>query len=416
MSLLKPYKQRKLLFLEIALLSLMVLSLPSLEAPKNIFLVLFVGVAILRQLKTINLKVWGGWDWMFLAILVSAFLSTVFAGLSPGDEWKGFRVLLTFIGAGWLVSRSAYSTKEIAWIFWIIIFSAIPPLFYGLWEFLIILTKDSLELHSVGHTNHTAIYLTMIFGAALGASLSFWRSSSNLQKIILFVLPVIFYLSLIVTSSRAAFAVGTIISGILIYLLSSNKKEMLQSALIILMLFSGTIFLNAPILQKQISNQNNRDVLAGRGVIWNTTIEAANLHPILGIGIDNRANVTKDIIKKSIEARHGEFNEDNYDFHYKHSHSFYLTNIAERGLVGSLVTLVFIFMWLWYLIKTFYITRLSNEGAYLWAGSLSAWCATFVIGFVNTTFHHEHGILACLFLGLHLAFLNKKGLKLKKSF
>jgi hypothetical protein len=26
------------------------------------------------------------------------------------------------------------------------------------------------------------------------------------------------------------------------------------------------------------------------------------------------------------------------------------------------------------------------------------------IGFVNTTFHHEHAILACLFLGLYLSY------------
>jgi hypothetical protein len=107
MSILEAYKQQKLLCLELVFLLFMILSLPSFEAPKNIFLVLFVTVAIFRQLKTPSLRSWVGWDWMFLIIIVSALLSTVFAGLSPGDEWKGFRVLLTFIGVGWLVSRAA---------------------------------------------------------------------------------------------------------------------------------------------------------------------------------------------------------------------------------------------------------------------------------------------------------------------
>jgi len=139
-------------------------------------------------------------------------------------------------------------------------------------------------------------------------------------------------------------------------------------------------------------------------VIWNTTIEAARLYPIFGIGIDNRAVVTKDEIKRSVESRHEVFDESRYDFHYKHSHNFYLTNIAERGLVGAVVTLFFILIWFWHLVKTFYLTKLSSQGAYLWAGSMGAWITTFGIGFVNTTFHHEHGILACLFLGMHLAY------------
>ena len=51
-----------------------------------------------------------------------------------------------------------------------------------------------------------------------------------------------------------------------------------------------------------------------------------------------------------------------------------------------------------------------TQGRYLWAGSFSAWLVTFGIGFVNTTFHHEHGILACILLGLFVSYMtfNKK--------
>lgn len=413
MSLLTAYKEQKLICLELSLLSLMIISLPSLEAPKNIFLVFFVGVAVLRQLKTMSLRAWGNWDWMFLAIVVSAFLSTVFAGLTPGDEWKGFRVLLTFIGVGWLLSRSASSDMELSWIFWMAILSAVPPLLFGLWELLVIHTKNSLELHSVGHVNHSAIYLTIIFGASFGASLSLWRSVKTSKKIILFALPTLFYMSLIVGQSRAAFGIGTLIGIILTILLVHNKKEMIALLFSFFVALVSMVFIHTPIVEKQIANQEANDVLSGRAVIWKTTIEAAKISPWLGIGIDNRGVLRKEDLKKSFEARHELFDESQYDFHFKHAHSFYLTNIAERGVVGAIVTLCFILMWLWYLIKYFYIARLSSEGAYLWAGSVSAWVATFGTGFVNTTFHHEHGILACLFLGLHLSFLNTHRAKLK---
>jgi hypothetical protein len=50
----------------------------------------------------------------------------------------------------------------------------------------------------------------------------------------------------------------------------------------------------------------------------------------------------------------------------------------------------------------------SSNCMYFWAGSLSAWITTFGIGIVNSTFHHEHAILAMILLGLHLSFLRKK--------
>ena len=52
----KMHSEEKLFFYEFIFLSLMVASLPSLEAPKNIFLVSFVSIATIRQLKNIQLQ------------------------------------------------------------------------------------------------------------------------------------------------------------------------------------------------------------------------------------------------------------------------------------------------------------------------------------------------------------------------
>jgi O-antigen ligase len=168
-------------------------------------------------------------------------------------------------------------------------------------------------------------------------------------------------------------------------------------------------------MERQLQLQSTNQSLNGRAEIWHTTIEAARLYPLLGIGIDNRALISEDIIKKSVESRHEIFNKDYYNFKFKHSHSFYLTNIAERGILGFMVTLCFILMWLQSLTKSYSQAKLDNQSAYLWMGSMSAWLATFGIGFVNTTFHHEHGILACLFLGLHISYLNTHRIKLKRK-
>jgi O-antigen ligase len=207
-----------------------------------------------------------------------------------------------------------------------------------------------------------------------------------------------------VGQSRAAVGVGTGLILLFTLTLSSNSRLKIGTLLLSIFIFILSTFFAGGVVDKQLKNQEAHDVLSGRSRIWNVTLEAAKLYPVFGIGIDNRAVVTREVIKNSIESRHGFFDDSNYDFSYKHSHSFYLTNIAERGVVGSVITLFFIFMWLRQLFKTYYLTKQSDQAAYLWAGSMGAWMTTFGIGFVNTTFHHEHGILSCLFLGLYLSY------------
>ena len=224
MNLISQFKKLHLIYLELTLLFLMLLSLPSLEAPKNIFLVLFVVTATIRQVKTKSLMIWGHWDSMFLAVITSAFFSTIFAGLAPGHEWSGFGTLLTFMSIGWLISRSKYSSKQLGWIFWLTILSALPPLCWGLVQYLVLHTKSSLELHSVGHVNHSAIYLTMIFGATFGLLLSFLKDSNAIKQTSLILLTTIFYVALLLGSSRAAVGIAIVLTILFSLIFLRNLK------------------------------------------------------------------------------------------------------------------------------------------------------------------------------------------------
>ncbi len=237
----------------------------------------------------------------------------------------------------------------------------------------------------------------------------------KLKRAFLMLLTILFYVALIIGGSRAAVGIGIIVTILFSLLFVRNLKINLLIFCCLTLLTLPTLFLSSGVIERQLQLQSQNQTLNGRSEIWHTTIEAARLYPLLGIGIDNRAFVTEEIIKKSIESRHEDFNRDYFNFNFKHSHSFYLTNIAERGVLGFIVTLSFILMWFQSLIKSYSQAKLSIQSAYLWMGSMSAWLATFGIGFVNTTFHHEHGILACLFLGLHLCFLNTNKMKLKRK-
>ena len=398
------YRRSSWLTLELILLSLMIISLPSLEAPKNIFLIFYVAVSSLRQIKSKAMRSWGTWDWMFLTILGSALLSTIYAGMPGNGEWKGFRVLVTMISTGWLISRSNYSKKEIAWLFGLTVLSTIPPLLFGHWQYLYAHTKPDLRLHSVGHVNHSAIYLTMIYGAALGWLISCRDSVNKSKKFLLSILTIVLFISLIIGQSRGAFGVGFILTISLILILGKNLKLKLLMLSFLASISILAVMLNAGIVQKELNNEKNHYVLSDRDRVWNVSLEAARFSPIFGIGMSNWGYIKLQDLKESVEKRHEEFNPNKYLLQVGHSHNVYLTALVDRGFVGLIVTLLFMFYWLGQLIKTFYITKISNQATYLWAGSFSAWLTTFGVGFVNTTFHHEHGILACLFLGFYLTY------------
>ena len=395
-------KENKLKALELALLGLMVLALPSLEAPKNIFLVFYVVVALFRQISTKSFS-WQFWDWLFLLCIGSALLSAMFAGITPGDEWKGFRVLVTYVSLGWLVSRANYSKTEMAWLFGIAVIGVIPPLIWGYCQYLWLHTKHDLQLHSVGHVNHSAIYIAILFGASVGASLGLWQSASVKMRIVLLSLSVFLLVGLFVGDSRGALGVAALLALVLITVLSRNVKMKWFAYGVLVIAALLAVALNASVVTKQIGLQNKGMILSYRDKVWNVSLEASRFYPVLGVGLDNWKLIKREDIKKSVEARHKTYNPDDYYF-AGHSHNVYLTALVERGYLGLFVLLLLIFAWLRQLVKTFALTRNDATATYLWAGSFSAWLVTFGVGTVNTTLHHEHGILAFLFLGLYLSY------------
>jgi len=144
---------------DLLMLSFLIISLPSVEAPKNIFLVFYLLSRIsfeFAEWKKRKIK-WTRWDSLFLTFALTALLSTIFAGMpllagvSHLEEWKGYSVLMTAILTGWLLSRAEYNRENYQGLFKLIVLSALPPLLWGLYQYLIIHTKQTLELHSVGH-------------------------------------------------------------------------------------------------------------------------------------------------------------------------------------------------------------------------------------------------------------------------
>jgi len=403
----KIYFKNKLKFLELSFLSLFLVFLPSFEAPKNIFLAGYLVVALYRQSQP-SLK-WGMWDWIFLSLIVSSFLSALFPGLAGFNEWKGFRGMLLWVTFGWTIFRADYDLNEKKYLFIFAILMTLPPLVWGLMESLVLHTKDALQLHSVGHVNHSAIYLCIMAGSACSFLLSRLQATRKKYILIATLLFIFLLASVIITDSRGAFGIAFLLNYS-IFLLSkvSVKTKILSLALLSTFLVTIVFIMPAPVVKKQIANQENHIVLSYRDKVWQAAFEVARLHPLLGIGSGNWNHIKMDQIKSAVESRGETFNVEDFALQYHHPHNIYLSNLVDRGILGFIIFLNFMLIWLITLINSYKKFNQDSKAMLFIMGSFSAWTTIFGIGLVNTTFHHENALLALFFLSLHLNYLRQK--------
>ena len=150
----------------------MLIFLPSFEAPKNLFLASYVLLSLTRQFKNSNSLRLEKIDYVFLLLLATAFLSTIFSGLH-GHEWKGFKSFFTVFIFGWTFAKSQYTKETIRGIFLCAILTILPPLFFGLYELLWAKHSTFLKIHSVGFVNASGLYLMATASAAMSYLLFF---------------------------------------------------------------------------------------------------------------------------------------------------------------------------------------------------------------------------------------------------
>ena len=196
------------------------------------------------------------------------------------------------------------------------ILGTLPPLAWGLIQYMVIHTKDTLQLHSVGHVNQSAIYLGIILGADLSVTLSISRDAGLISRIGLMLLPIIFFVSIIIGQSRGVFGISLIRLSLIILLIPNPKKIKAIAFALFAIILGLMPLMNAAIIQKQIANQNANNTLSNRDRVWNVSIEAARFYPIFGVGNGNWKHITLDDLKKSRAERDVPFDEKNYTIQY----------------------------------------------------------------------------------------------------
>lgn len=391
---------------EFALLLSLIFFIPLFEVPKNLLLVAFAMVWIGNRYRDgWNAHCggrWDSWDTLFLVWLISAYVIAAFAGIRK-NEWHGVNDLWRYVSLVWLLKRSGYEDRQWRAIYAGIAVSTLVATLWGLAALTVPHKYAGVELHSVGHVNHSATYVAISIGAVLSGLVAYWpRMEPRLRAAGLFTL-LVFAIAIVLAGSRAATLVSLVILVVMGALWSRRSKSVLLVIALALGLFATSIqtFDKDMHRKNELAKASANPMLNERYPLWHQAYAAWRAHPWFGVGLDNFDEIDAGMVKRWVEERGDPYDAEAYASS-SHAHSLYLTTLAERGIVGLTVVLAVLLGWGISLLRSWPRQTDLRLHWMVWGGAVSALIATVAIGVVNTTLHHEHGLLAMLLLGAWL--------------
>ncbi|MDA1107183.1 MAG: O-antigen ligase family protein [Proteobacteria bacterium] len=390
---------------EFILLLGLVMALPLLEAPKNLLWGAWIITWLYHRVRDKDYGgPWDAWDSLIALLIASGYVGVAFAGLH-NKEWGGANDILRYGSILWALKRSGYGEREFRWLIVTVIISTLIALGATLWGLYVSHSHGTLKLHSVGHVNHSAIYLAISYGIALAAVMAFWGRLGWMTRVAALFATGAFATGVFITSSRGA--VGAMLVLTFFMSLAWSRRSKAIAAITMATLIATayiTYSSKVNVFTKHQGSVATDDVLSHRGEIWNAAVVTWRQFPLFGVGMGNYSQISTERIKQWVEASGRTYVASNY-LSYAHGHSLYLNTLAERGLFGLGVLVILLSAWFYGLLRYLPGVHDENMAWMLWGGSLSAWLVTVGVGTVNTTLHHEHAILSVLMLGTWLAYL-----------
>lgn len=394
---------------ETGLLLAFCIFLPLVEMPKNLAWLLYVVTWLANRARAGD---WGGrwdrWDTLFALWIGSGYLVAAFSGLQ-GSEVGGAHELARYALLGWLVKRAGYTGQEMRWLLGALVLSTVLGLAHGYWRIFSGASKGALlQLHSVGHVNHTAIYLAIMLGVCASWLFARWRAWTAVPRAVALALCALLLVSLVVTASRGAFGAALLMLLALACAWWPRWRAPLAIVLSAAVLaVVGAIGLSSELVRKQESVEARQDVLQGRDAIWRMALAAWERYPWFGVGMDNYSLITHERVREWRALAGKEYNEARYQ-RFPHAHNLFVNALAERGMAGFAALAAVLAAWLGALLLRRPRPADDDTDWLLWGSAAGAWIITVGVGLVNTTLHHEHGLLAALLLGLWLSTLNPR--------
>lgn len=383
----------------------LVLTLPLMEAPKNLLWAAYILTWLYNRIQARDFGGgWDGWDTLIVCWLLSGYIVAMFAGLHQ-DEWEGPNDVFRYVAVLWLVKRSRFGKDELKKLLLAVIISTAVATAYAFWSLLVSHTRANLELHSVGHVNHSAIYLAISIGVLLSYVLAFWKRLGNPMRAGLMLLLATFTTALMLTSSRAAI-IGAVLLALLfgVVWLRRSRRPVMTIAATLIVLAGLAVSTDFQAVREHMAQTKSNSLLQVRTQIWNAGLAAWRKFPLFGVGVENHGQITYDHLKLWRAERGEPYDQSKYHT-TGHAHNLYINTLVERGAFGFAVVAGVLLTWAYWLYRR--VPRGEDEDLAwaLWGGSCSAWFVTCSVGLLNTTLHHEHAILSVLLLGMWLSYL-----------
>ena len=385
--------------IERALLLALAFVLPLFEAPKNLLCIAFLLIWVVNRARARDFGGrWDSWDTLIALWIASGFAVAMFAGIHD-DEFRAAADIPRYASVLWVLRRSRYPEKTWISLLVAIVGGTVVALAWGYYGLLVTKERYSLGLHSVGHVNHSAMYLAVVFGVALMATRGWWNTMAHARRLLCLALLALLVVSLVWMESRgavgAAFIAGlAVLSGYAIRRRRHLGKIALAAALVV-----GAALLAKPqVVEKNVQFTSRGNVLNTRDSIWRVGLAAWREFPLFGVGMDNFGRISQADLEAWSAKRGAALDKDSV-FFASHGHSLFVTALAERGVVGLGVLVAVLVAWAVSLLRCIPAGGAPPLLWAYWGSAAAAWLITVVAGMFNTTLHHEQALLCMLVLG-----------------
>lgn len=382
--------------------------LPLLEAPKSILWLAWVLLWLANSWRARDFGgAWDRWDTLIALWIGGAVLGAALAG-ERGAEWRGTLDLMRYASALWVMKRARYPERVLNGLLAALAAGTLAALAWGYYGMLVSEERVLLGLKSVGHVNHSAIYLAIVFGATLVATRAWWRGAGAAWRIAGVVACVIFATSLFVMQSRAALGAAAVTALALLHIYTVRTRGSLHALAISAAVAAGVAVAASPVIldKNQVILERSGTLLAYRDGIWRAGLLAWREYPVFGVGMGNWGRIDADRLRRWSAAR-GEKLDEPAMAYASHGHSLYINALVERGLAGfALLAAVMVF---WFMALRLPAANAPPVAWSCWGAAAAAWLVTAIVGLVNTTLHHEHALLSMLVLGAWLQLRRTRG-------
>jgi len=393
-----------------SLLCLVVVALPTLEAPKSLALGLVSLVWLVRRLifKPFWLRRPDEVEFALIWLLLAAAISTALNWPSVG-QLKGLKDTLFGVAACWIIYHSDLSAHRRHLLAVMVTIGVMIGL---VWAGVDVFrgARPFFEFHSAGVVTQSSIYLgvalIMSFGIAFTGGLrSAGLPENRWQRSLWWVATALMLIGLFVMASRGAILAVAVVC-FLIVLLNWNPRVWLGSliafaiaASVALMLpgkFNSSRFVEKTQQLAQTGKIDQNDGL--RFDMWRigTTQFVQGGSPVFGIGPRNFRAIDLSRLEFSPPLT-TEFQRLN------HAHNLFITKLVEEGIFG-LVALLFLFGLVG--VSLFRDWRAGNWLNWQWFGALGAVAIPSIAGSFNTPWIQEHALLSMILFGLYFSSRN----------